>query len=167
MALLTPSSLPKLWQPSPNFDKGRQGQYIAGIVLHGTAGGGAVEWFQNPASRVSAHYVVLESGGIVQCVNDSDTAWHAGEVSPGSNYATLGNPNLWTIGIEHERDRSNSAPMPEAQIEAGLALVGDLLTRYGWLVLIPHDAISLGRTCPGPGFPLALYLGLLASSGGR
>jgi N-acetylmuramoyl-L-alanine amidase len=150
------------WRPSPHFDKGRSGQYIAGIVLHGTAGPGAVEWFQNPTSKVSAHYVVQMDGAIVQCVNEADTAWHAGEVSASSNYAMLPNPNLWTLGIEHERDRTNSSPMPEEQILSSLRLVADLLSRYGWLVILPHDALALGRVCPGPDFPLNRFLLLLS-----
>lgn len=50
-----------------------------GLVLHGTAGGGTVSWFQNPSSQVSAHYVVEQDGRIVQMVSEDDTAWHNGE----------------------------------------------------------------------------------------
>ena len=52
-----------IWVPSPNFWSGRNGQALTGICLHGTAGGGTLEWFQNPQSDVSAHYVVDEDAG--------------------------------------------------------------------------------------------------------
>ena len=51
-----------------------------GLVLHGTAGGGTVSWFQNSASQVSAHYVVEQDGRIVQMVSEDDTAWHNGKL---------------------------------------------------------------------------------------
>jgi N-acetylmuramoyl-L-alanine amidase len=148
--------------PSPNYDQGRSGQYVAGVVLHGTAGPNAEQWFAQPASRVSAHYVVRADATIIQCVSESDTAWHAGVVSVTSNLYRLPNPNLWTIGIEFERDTTNSAPMLLNQLVAGDELLNDIWSRYGWLSLWPHDAIDIGRTCPGPDFPLARYLDLLA-----
>jgi N-acetylmuramoyl-L-alanine amidase len=48
------------------------------LVLHGTAGGGTIEWFQNPTSKVSAHYVVGQDGSVTQMVSEDDTAWHNG-----------------------------------------------------------------------------------------
>jgi N-acetyl-anhydromuramyl-L-alanine amidase AmpD len=51
-----------------------------GLTLHGTAGGGTVEWFLNPTSKVSAHYVVGQEGSVTQMVSEDDTAWHNGTV---------------------------------------------------------------------------------------
>lgn len=148
-----------IWKESPNFGYDTVGQHgrpqaITGIVMHGTAGGGAVSWFQNPASKVSAHYVVDVDGLVTQCVRDDDVAWHAGEVTANSTYAGT-DPNRYTIGIEHVRDTTNSSPLTAAQQAASSALVTDLRRRHGPLPLIPHDAIDVGRVCPGPGFPLA------------
>jgi N-acetyl-anhydromuramyl-L-alanine amidase AmpD len=47
--------------------------------LHGTAGGGTIEWFKKAESKASAHYVVEQDGSIVQMVNEADSAWHNGE----------------------------------------------------------------------------------------
>ena len=152
------------WAPSPNYWPGRSGHAVTAVVLHGTAGPGAVSWFANPASAVSAHYVVGEDGSVTQCVAEADSAWHAGVVTPDSAFAGLPNPNYWTIGVEHERDKANANPMPAAQIAASLALVADLLRRYGPLQLILHDQIDVGRVCPGPGFPFDQFEALLAPS---
>ena len=51
-----------------------------------------VNWFQDPAADVSAHYVVRNSDGYAsQMVHHEDEAWHAG----GQNY------NDYSIGLEH------------------------------------------------------------------
>jgi N-acetyl-anhydromuramyl-L-alanine amidase AmpD len=145
------------WSPSPNFWTGRQGQTVKALVLHGTAGPGAVSWFANTASQVSAHYVVDTDGSVTQCVAEADSAWHAGVVTSDSAYAGGPNPNLWTIGIEHVRDVSNTSAITQAQLTASLALVEDITKRYGPLALILHNQIDVGRVCPGPGFPLQSF----------
>lgn len=45
--------------------------------------------FQNPAERVSAHYIVGQDGEVVQMVHHNDIAWHATAA------------NRSSIGIEH------------------------------------------------------------------
>ncbi|MDP8929957.1 MAG: N-acetylmuramoyl-L-alanine amidase [Actinomycetota bacterium] len=65
------------------------------IVIHVAQGSwsAAINWFQNPAANVSAHYVIRSHDGkIAQCVSDRNIAWHSGNW----NY------NTWSIGIEHE-----------------------------------------------------------------
>jgi N-acetylmuramoyl-L-alanine amidase len=69
------------------------------LVIHYTAGSsaaGAISWFQNPASRVSAHLVVARDGKITQMVPFNREAWHAGQSRWGS-YAGL---NFHSIGVE-------------------------------------------------------------------
>jgi N-acetylmuramoyl-L-alanine amidase len=154
------------WAPSPNVTFGRQGSPITAIVLHGTAGNGAVGWFAQPVSQVSAHYVVERDGTVTQCVREQDTAWHAGVVTPDSEFAGGTNPNRWSIGIEHTRDRTNTSPLTPAQLDASLALVTDILARHGPLAMLTHDEIDVGRICPGPGFPLAAFTALLDGENG-
>lgn len=145
------------WAPSPNLWQDRQGQKIQAIVLHGTAGPNAVGWFQKPQSQVSAHYVVEQDGTVTQCVLEKDAAWHAGVVTANSKFYGGPNPNLWTIGIEHTRDKTNTSPITGPQLAASLALVQDVVQRHGKLVLIQHNQIDVGRICPGPGFPLQKF----------
>ena len=68
-----------IWYPSPNF--GERTLPITMLVLHYTgmkSGPAAIEWLANPASKVSAHYVVEEDGQIVHMVREEQRAQHAG-----------------------------------------------------------------------------------------
>lgn len=152
-----PSNIPGLsvdWVPSPNYWQGRNGMDVEGIVYHATAGPNAAQWFANPASQVSAHFVISKDGSLVQTVAVEDSAWHAGIVTPNSIYANRPNPNYWTIGIEHERDVTNTSPITEAQIITSSKLTAWLRKQYPKAVPILHETIDVGRVCPGPNFPL-------------
>ena len=91
---------------APAFSPRADGRTINRIVIHITDGGaridGPISWFQNPESRVSAHYIVGQDGEVVQMVHDRDIAWHANSA------------NGDTIGIEH------CARAPRAGSESGL-----------------------------------------------
>ncbi len=91
---------------APAFSPRADGRTINRIVIHITDGGaridGPISWFQNPESRVSAHYIVGQDGEVVQMVHDRDIAWHANSA------------NGDTIGIEH------CARAPRAGGESGL-----------------------------------------------
>jgi len=81
---------------SPNFSKFLEPRYI---VVHYTAGGsaaGTVDWFMNPDSKVSAHFVIERTGDLTQCVSCNDIAWHCGK----SEYKGQQNLNPCSIGIE-------------------------------------------------------------------
>ncbi|WP_369936474.1 N-acetylmuramoyl-L-alanine amidase [Xanthomonas tesorieronis] len=99
---------------------------IERIVLHITDGGaridGTLGWFQNPAARVSAHYVIGQDGEVVQMVRHEDVAWHARSANGNS------------IGIEHVANTRGLRPS-QAQLCASAALVLWLCERYG----IPAD----------------------------
>lgn len=96
------------------------------IVIHTIEGSsaGAVSWFRNPRSEVSAHYIVGHSGKRIQMVHEKDIAWHAGNWSY----------NRHSIGIEHEgyADRNT---WTEAQYVASAELSRAICDRYG----IPKD----------------------------
>lgn len=114
---------------SPNFgfpggSHGRNGQIIRGIVEHRTAGPGAVSWFQNPASQVSANYVILLDGTIVCCVEEEDAAWHAGVVQPQSEFYGETNPNLWCVTSETKILRSNMVWTCAGDLSLGDSIVG-------------------------------------------
>lgn len=86
------------FRQSPNKSS-RRGRSINAIVLHFTANAtlaASIRWFQNPNSRVSAHYVIGRKGEVVQMVPEHEKAWHAGASSlDGSPYV-----NSMSIGIE-------------------------------------------------------------------
>lgn len=90
-------------------------------------------------------------------VYESDTAWHAGVVSPTSILANKGNPNSFCIGIEFSRNKTNDNIMPDVQILSGLDLVNNIRVRYPNILIYFHDEISIGRICPGPNFPKEIF----------
>ena len=99
---------PMQWVKSPNYSS-RSGQQITNIVIHHTDApslSGTVSWFQNPASQVSAHYVVDTDGSIVQMVEDDNKAWHC-----------YGN-NGYTLGIEcvHQNSMGHITPSQEKSL---------------------------------------------------
>jgi len=86
------------FRPSPHKSS-RRGCSISAIILHFTANAtlaACVRWFQSPSSRVSAHYVVGRRGEVVQMVQESEKAWHAGLASLEGDTRV----NSMSIGIE-------------------------------------------------------------------
>lgn len=128
--------------PSPNFAPGRGAYKPELIVIHVMAGtlAGTDDWFRTGSATagnpVSSHYGVGHSGEIHKYVTEANTAWHAGRVSNPSFklYKPNVNPNLYTIGIEHEGNDLSVDGTP-AQKAASAALIYDICTRYG----IPVD----------------------------
>ncbi|NEP60691.1 MAG: peptidoglycan DD-metalloendopeptidase family protein [Symploca sp. SIO2G7] len=129
---------------SPNHTKGRAGQTIDTIFLHNTDGSfrGTVSWFKNPASQVSAHYVISRQGEIIQMVKDEDTAWHAGRRSD----------NRRSIGIEHEATKIKRG-LTKAMESASIALVKYLMQQHDIPIsrVLPHRQDwggSVSTNCP-------------------
>ncbi|MCW8137787.1 MAG: N-acetylmuramoyl-L-alanine amidase [Planctomycetota bacterium] len=104
----------------------RSSRTIRYVVIHTVEGSesSCINWFQNPKSNVSAHYVVSHAGRITQMVPDMSVAWHAGN----STY------NAQSIGIENEgyAGRNN---WTDVQYRTLADLVRHLCDRYG----IPKD----------------------------
>jgi len=75
-----PVVLPPLkWVESPNQSARDHGTHVDLIVVHDTEGGydGAVSWFANSHSQVSAHIVLKEDGSeATQMVPYDRKAWH-------------------------------------------------------------------------------------------
>lgn len=69
------------------------------IIIHFTANGsarGTINFFKNPANRVSAHLVVGHDGAVTQMVAFNERAWHAGR----SSWLGLNGLNSYSVGIE-------------------------------------------------------------------
>lgn len=147
------------WSPSPNYSS-REGRKPLAIVDHITAGKfpGCLEWMRNPASQVSAGYLVTKTGRIIQMVKDEAKAWHAGKANkPNWKLYDGTNPNLYTIGIEHEALAGEG--LTEEQYQSSLWLHKQLIQRWGIPIdtdhIVGHNRIdSVDRpNCPGAGFP--------------
>lgn len=159
--------------PSPNTAP--RTSPIRRIILHSTRGGNvktsdrhpsgtefdaAINWLKNPASQVSAHYVVGRNGEVVQLVPDSRRAWHAGEENDDS------------IGIEVEQP-TQAWGFTEEQMASLTSLVRAVAERHG----IPMDRSHIlghletaqgrriGKTDPLP-MDLDALVGRVKGSGG-
>ena len=118
------------------FTRGRSGREIDRIVLHHWGNDGQkhdniINWFKNPLSNVSAHFVV-SGERVTQMVNLNDTAWHAG------NWDW----NCRSIGIEARPEKDEATQKTVAE------LIAQIWTHYGKLPLYEHrEVVPTG--CPG------------------
>lgn len=151
-----------------NFSS-RQGFQPRAIVIHIAQGTteGAYHWFgqYNPNPQVSSHYIISKQGVVTRFVGEEYAAWHAGGVSQPSepfrkHHDPFINPNLYTIGIEHEGFTGQK--FEEPMLKALQALTYDIAKRYGWQklehgknILGHNDINSVTRgSCPGIGIHL-------------
>ena len=75
-----PVDLPiKEFVASPNYNSRPTSVDVDSVVVHTTEGSlaGTLSWLQNPASGVSAHFVIAPNGDLYQMVNSRNRAWHA------------------------------------------------------------------------------------------
>lgn len=107
--------------PLSNYASGRSGHTIDFIVLHHSEGSVASvdAHFHNPASGVSAHYMVSLDGQTVQWVLDSDTAYHAGNLTA----------NFTSVGVENEELGDDA--FTDEQYASLAALVRRLCLEHG------------------------------------
>lgn len=118
------------------YTRGRSGKEIDRIVLHHWGNDGQkhdniINWFKNPLSNVSAHFVVSGTR-VTQMVNLNDTAWHAG------NWDW----NCRSIGIEARPEHDKTSQETVAK------LVAQIWTHWGKLPLYEHREI-VATGCPG------------------
>jgi N-acetylmuramoyl-L-alanine amidase len=152
-------SLKILTHSSPNHDARRQ--KLSHIILHYTdmeTPQAALRRLCDPAAKVSAHYLLHADGQIVQMVEESRRAWHAGV----SSWQGESDMNSASIGIELDHKgcdaQGHMAAFPEAQRQSLYALLGDIIERHGLdpRQVIGHSDIAPGRkTDPGEAFDWA------------
>lgn len=141
---------------------------ITYIVIHTTEGstGSAVRRFQNPSSRVSAHYIISGDGRITQMVRERDIAWHSGN----RQY------NRHSIGIELEAFSSQPATLTDAMYRTSAALTRYLCLKYEIPMdrehIIGHNEVPDpknqdrlggvdGHTDPGPHWDWSYFMQLV------
>jgi N-acetylmuramoyl-L-alanine amidase CwlA len=132
---------------SSNYTQGREGKTINKIVMHWIVGTleACDATFANPDRNASAHYAIGD-GDIHQYVQESDTAWHAGNWSV----------NQTSIGIEHEGgwlldDGTRKIPSDKTHQTSG-QLIADICRRYN--IPLDREHIRLhseysATQCPG------------------
>jgi N-acetylmuramoyl-L-alanine amidase len=141
--------------PSPNFDARKSPPDM--IVLHYTGmptGEDALARLRDPEAKVSAHYLVEEDGRVFSLVAEERRAWHAGL----SFWRGMRDINAVSIGIEivNPGHEFGYRDFPEAQIEAVIALLTDIRTR--WDIpdsrILGHSDVAPDRKeDPGERFP--------------
>ncbi|MGB4057889.1 MAG: N-acetylmuramoyl-L-alanine amidase [Alphaproteobacteria bacterium] len=146
----------KKWT-SPNFEDRIDDTRPSLIILHYTGMKTAAEALArlcDPASKVSAHYVVEETGKIHALVDDVNRAWHAGK----SYWAGERDVNSHSIGIEivNPGHEFGYRAFPEAQIAAVVKLCKKLMKRHGIApvnILAHSDVAPERKIDPGELFP--------------
>jgi N-acetylmuramoyl-L-alanine amidase len=139
------------WQPSPNFDARRANL----VVIHHTSDATVEEALHTlitPERKVSAHYLISRDGSIIQLVEESACAWHAGQ----SWWNGQTDINSASIGIE--LDNTGSEPFPDLQIDALLGLLAGIKQRHNIPTanFIGHADVAPGRKDdPSDFFPWA------------
>jgi N-acetylmuramoyl-L-alanine amidase len=143
--------------PSPNHGERKDGRRPDMIVLHYTGmrhADSALELLKAPGSEVSSHYFVFEDGRIIQLVQESRRAWHAGR----SFWAGETDINSCSIGIEIVNPGPDHGypPFPKRQIAAVTMLCRSILTRHTIppaRVLAHSDVAPARKQDPGEKFP--------------
>lgn len=120
-----------LERPSPNHDARTAGVPIDILLLHYTGMPSrehAMARLCDPAAKVSAHYLIDETGQVYRLVPENRRAWHAGISCWGGEQDI----NARSIGIElvNPGHENNYRPFPLRQMNALAALAGEIVNRH-------------------------------------
>jgi N-acetyl-anhydromuramyl-L-alanine amidase AmpD len=127
---------------SPNFNERPAGTVIDTIILHATVIDSlkdVISIFENPESKVSAHYTIDRDGTIAAHVSESMRAWHAGE-----SLMPDGRPgvNDFSIGIELVNLNDGFDPYPDSQLEILGLLLSAIKMRHPIQFILPHSEVA-------------------------
>jgi len=141
--------------PSPNHGPRRKA--ISAVVIHYTgslAMEGVLRWFAQRESGQSAHYVVGRDGRLVQMVEESEAAWHAGRSAmfPREKPPRESNVNDFSLGIELVGTADSG--FTDRQLAALYALLERLVATYRILPerVVGHAHVAPGRKIDPDGF---------------
>src|SRR6201996_3996889 len=156
-AFMPDSSIASDVIPSLNYGDRNKGRVPDMIVLHYTGmpdAEGAIARLCSAGTDVSAHYIVLEDGRIVQSVPEAKRAWHAGV----SSWAGEGDINSCSIGVEIVNPGHDWGypDFPLRQIAAVIALCRGIMLRRripSQRVLAHSDIAPARKKDPGEKFP--------------
>lgn len=115
---------------TPNFDD-RGGAVVDVLVMHYTGMRSAMEAFNrmcDPASQVSAHYMIDEDGSVVNLVPEDKRAWHAGI----SCWRGISSLNYTSIGLEivNPGHEFGYREFPDVQMRAVTDLAKEIIQRH-------------------------------------
>ena len=141
---------------APNVEPRRNGRSVDMLVLHYTgmtSAAAARDLLCSAASGVSCHYLVDETGLIIQMVGEEMRAWHAGV----SQWQGATDINSRSIGIEiHNPGHTGGyRDFPAAQMQSVIALCQDIVSRHDIAprLVLAHSDVAPGRKIdPGERF---------------
>ena len=148
-----------LTRPSPNFGPRAPDKPIDILLIHYTgmaSAEAALDRLCDPASQVSAHYLIEEDGTIWSLVDEQHRAWHAGI----GYWAGEADINSHSIGIElvNPGHELGYRPFPMPQMVALAGMAREIMARHK----IPnhrvlgHSDVAPERKCdPGELFDWA------------
>jgi N-acetylmuramoyl-L-alanine amidase len=141
------TSLPHAFRPSPNIEPRKAGIRPDILLMHYTemvSAAAACDWLCDPQSKVSCHYLVDETGEIVQMVDETMRAWHAGA----SSWQGETDINSRSIGIEIQNPglRYGYRGFPDVQMRAVIALSQDIIARND---IRPERVLAHSDVAPG------------------
>jgi N-acetyl-anhydromuramyl-L-alanine amidase AmpD len=176
-----PSPAPYPFVEAKHYNRGRKGGRIDLIVIHTmeapekpTTAESVAAWFASAdAPPASAHFCI-DQDSIVQCVRESDTAWHA----PGANHNGIG---IEHAGYARQTPAEWADEASTSMLRLSATLVADLCRRYdipverpsvdalksGARGIVGHidctNAFSGGRghVDPGPNFPFDRFFAMV------
>ena len=133
---------------SPHFSS-RGGHQPELLILHADASPSAsatIHWLQDPASKVSYHYLIGRMGHVYQLVEEEHKAWHAGK-STWPTHPGLTSLNAVSIGVSLSNDGSGVEQYTEAQYRVAGHLCAEIIKRHGILLhnIRGHSEVSPGR----------------------
>jgi N-acetyl-anhydromuramyl-L-alanine amidase AmpD len=148
--------------PSPNH--GPRRKPISAVVIHYTgslAMEGVLRHFAQRESGQSAHYVVGRDGRLVQMVEESEAAWHAGRSAmfPREKPPRESNVNDFSIGVELVGTADSG--FTDRQLAALYALLERLVATYRIAPerVVGHAHVAPGRKIDPDGFDRQLNWG--------
>jgi N-acetylmuramoyl-L-alanine amidase len=147
-------------QISPNVGERKDSKKIKMLILHYTGmsdAAKACDWLCNEESEVSCHYLIDETGAIVQMVDERLRAWHAGT----SSWHDEDDINSVSIGMEIQNPGHGAGypDFPSVQMLSVVALCKDIILRNAILPrhVLAHSDVAPGRKVdPGEKFDWAL-----------
>ncbi|WP_320777179.1 peptidoglycan recognition family protein [Streptomyces sp. CRN 30] len=154
-----------VWEPASPSNRtaaeGPQPRSVDLVVIHvtQTTYRNTLSVFRDPASAVSAHYLVRSADGLVaQCVRERDIAWHAGDWAH----------NTRSVGIEHEGWVDEPGWFTDALYERSARLTAAICDRHGIPkdrahIIAHHEIPGTDHTDPGPHWDWPRYLRLVGS----
>jgi N-acetylmuramoyl-L-alanine amidase len=141
---------PPTRRPSPNFNARADGCDISMLILHYTNmvnAEAALARLCDPASEVSAHYLIARDGEVFALVDEADRAWHAG-VSAWQGQRDI---NSVSVGIELDHPGHDAsgrmAAYPTAQMAALVDLAKAIIARHNIAadMVLGHSDVAPGR----------------------